>query len=879
MILFCLLPLIIFSLSYGREVSVVLDDPTKSPEVFTVEKGYGLAMDEWPDAIVSISYGDVTKRLTYRDQYFLFIFDQATTVSITYYHRVLFHIFKIPTSKISSMSPELHFSTYYPARVYSTTEPTKIDYYATAFGEYNVTATFLTTNTITVSYTEGGISKTKEYKTGDDMTFKSTNPIEKTFSVTGNGQFHLHGITIYVLTEFEPTIKGEIAVSLPFTTQEKNRAYRDKNRNPSDHYSNIKDIIPYQIPSLKLNLSPLENEGYSFKYCLTENCTDYTRINDVLSLEFAIAYDVNMLVSSPQYPQCKDAKMKAHLHFSNSDSPQDLEKESLPKECLPPKAELKVINNISYYATVSVNVSFGSYQSFTRGQIFTKAADTDFTCLIKVSVPDYCNLEHYKTINVKVGDSIEIIVDDDDVPPMCRKSNIKTMCYCEEDNYEKCAEGVEGRVFVNYKNNNFYNKVDDPGENVSIRVFRNLTIDSTWINNKHNITVSPDHILTIERIETINQTDDMQLIVDNLTVDLERINNVRLKSYQLTIIPPTNVTFVPIIIEINNLVLRVPEECIPNSLFSPLKFIGYGIIKVHDYPIDKMEFGDEITVVEGIYVICNPKAGDSICPTKEFKDYKILKQSATLSLSEIAPGKMVFIFYETLNEIININIKQLNNQSFSFESNPTQSKILSDDNFKIRILSTEQLIHNHSTLSVGDDQVRFSIYDTKNYNKFIFSYDNVLTLKQGDSINTNSNPILLEPTKDKSVIYFDDSFTSISQEFSVRSPNNKINIYLGDKEFSKYDIGYFFRCNESSCSQDDIRLFEGKPPDSIDDVPSDDSGGKNNNKNGGGVGPGVIAGIVVAVIVIVAAVVVGVVFYLKKKKEKEEKSEKEAEEI
>lgn len=867
MAFFYILPLIIFSINYNQEVSVILEDPLRSPVTFTVENGYGLAMDEWPDAILSISYNDISKKLTYKDECFLFVFGQKTTITITYYHRVLFHIFKLPTTT-SSMNAELYFSTYDEPTVYSTENPTKIDYYLTVFGKYNVSTSFHTLNTVTVKYDEDGNLKSQVFTSNDNQRFESTTPIQNTFAVTGNREFHLYGINAYVSTKFEPTIKGYIGVSLPITTTDKNRAYRDKIRNQDNPYFEIVNINPRSIPTFSLDVSSLENEGYSFKYCLSENCTNYYPISGSISLEYAISYDVYITASSPNYPQCNNARLKSYMFFINNG---ELQKNRLPDECLPPKAKLNVTNNLKYMlSSVLINVTLYSWQNIKNGDTFTKESDVDFTCIIQVTIVDYCNQQIYKTVDVKVGEYKEIIVNDDDLPPMCRVSNITTMCYCEDDNFEECAKGVDGRILVNYRGD-YYNKIGDPGENISIRIFRNLTIDSTKMINHHNITISANHYLELEKSENITETDDLLIIIDNLTFDPNCINNLIItNSYNLNIRPPTQVTFNPIIINlINSLIIRVPEESIQNAKFSPLKIIGYGKVNVHDYPVDKIEIDEGIKIIKGVYIICNPAADSSICPTKEYNQYKILKQS--ISFDDYEPESIVYIFHETLNEIINISIKKLNNQSITFVKNPTNSKIILDDNeIKIRILSAEQLFHDIYVLRVGDDQIRYTIQDEDDFTKFIFSYDDVLTLKQGSSIRSITDPFILEPTKDKSIIYLDESFQYRDQLYSVRTPNNKkVNIYTGDQQLSKYDAKYFIRCNEDRCSENDFNLFEGKPPDSIDDVPigGDDDGKE--NKNGNGLGAGGIAGIVIAVIVVIAAIVIAVIFYLKKKKQKE----------
>ncbi|KAK8839337.1 hypothetical protein M9Y10_032272 [Tritrichomonas musculus] len=856
MVFFTLYSVLVLSNVLDGETSICLDDPRNRTYTFELPVGYGFAMIEWPDAILkfNISY----KKFSYRNTYSIFKFGSPIECTIQYHKRVLFNVFKIP-----QYGKSLFYFSDEISHIYEgINEPINYDIYVSAYGPYNARSYIQTNNTVSFKYYDGETNTNHEFYA--DGYFKNSNPIHNSLRITSENQYIFHGINVSCQTQYESTLNNTVQIDF---SQEKSGdfAYRDFLRYPNNSKISFSEIEIEEYYKLRFFFEDLAEKGYTFQYRFN-NDKNYIDVVHYNFIESAENYSLSLYVSSEEYPNCDKIKLEKEYYFGDNNWGllYTIRENELPDICVPPRAKLIITNNISYPSEVLYNESrLSTFLSNGKtGKIFSY---NDFSSNIRLTVDGKCKDYKWKTIEVKVGDSIEIIVNDIDLPPICRATNTTTYCFCRE-NCEDCSEGIEDRVVEINDISKLYKGEES---NMNIRICENVSMNAGIFEYKHIFTICPNTAVLLSNVTRIIETDNNEVSFDNLNMDPKYIKQITINQRETSAYLNLNQS----IFYYNRLIIKVPEENLINAKFSQFVISGDGIVSLYNFPADKLINNDEkhINVVPGIYIICNSSTENSNCPEKEYDIFKVNNLSSTIT-SDIPQNAYVYVFLDTYSDTLDVEVKNLHHPKLTFIESKDLKVLDENENKKLRILSTEQLYINTSNLEIGDAEFRLSSRYL-DYDRFIFSFNNLLTLKQSNNPLFSPYDIVLEPTKKNSFIYFDESFNNENQIFLIKSRNDqKINFYVGEKDFTLRSIRNFMKC-ENECNINNFAVYKGEPPESFEDIDNEpkDPGNK------GGLGPGPIAGIVIGIIVVIAAAIIGVIFFLKKKKKNEASSNEAAE--
>ena len=430
-------------------------------------------------------------------------------------------------------------------------------------------------------------------------------------------------------------------------------------------------------------------------------------------------------------------------------------------------------------------------------------------------------------------------------------SSQKYICICNNNELcVKCKEDTEGFVTET-------NKItSDPGENVDIRIFSDIETSSNVFSNEHNVYVDMNCKLNITDVQSVDQTIDDKIKVDHLIFN--NSSNILLKPRD----PSFDITMQKIYsglsftIEMDTfLKLNVVNSNEKDLNASELFVKGWGELNIFDYPFHKIIANRSISVIKGVYTICNSQAGNSYC-SYDSAGYKLLENRYDF-VEDFDPNSKIVVFLDSFTHGFDVNIHHFSGQKIQFMRNPNSLHLLEKQN-KLRFLSTTELLSKQdSTMELAGSEGGAKL-ETSDSDLFIVGFYENLTLKQEGKASANMSMITIQPLCERGTVYVDDSFDIGKQKVKIEIEEDK-------------KISLFIVFNESVSSKEQIQdsiEFDSEKI-SVNIVDKEEYNNNNNIKPKSQkkhLSKGGIAGIVIAVLVVVGAAAVITIFLLKKKR-------------
>lgn len=847
-----------------------IQTPDKSPLEFTFEPGLGLAMIYWPDAIINIADETMSKKISILDDKHVFTFGRQTSVTISFRENILFYVFEYPKINKNKLR-----NLYPICKQYFITPSIEVDditeVYFTAYGRYYVN--------LDVSFSSGQV--TVEYELQNNIitkTFEKTFTFEpehalKDLKISSTAKFQINSLIINCTQKFESQNSHFVAVEVYRQARDMSRVhvgYKDD----IDNSILISEIKPRRLYTLGIDTTEVESEGFEISYKYSPDDNEFIKINNFFYIESTKYVTIYLYSTSltSNYPNCKNSPFDHDYYTSTSNQNITITKYSLPSMCRPQVARITIFQNISeldfylyYMLDISLNRVEDSKYSLIRY--------SDFNISLLATRWGLCDKAHIKTLEVKVGQSVTVNITNDDMPRACIISDKNSICFSIESDYQKCLDAVEGRVIQAenpyYNPNNLY----DPGANYTMLLFKNMSGDSSIFKNQHDVIFGPNCFLNLHSVNQISGSQETRLIIDNLTFDPSNVDRLEIyQSKHIKFLPSTGQSLGPIMIRMrNDLILEALDDKADQSKYPDLIFETYSYtLNLYDYPIEKIS--KAYYIINGAYIICNYESESSNCPRDFYNTYKI--HNVTLSAVEMKIKSILYIFLDTFDHNIDIDINKFNNQKIYFVEN-TRSNHLLEEKPKVRFISAKNISFDFRNLIISNGTHNTLSIDYKYNDSFTVVCEDYLTVSNLDYMHDSIN---VEPIDDNSIIYFDSSIKYPSNYITMNVDMKnikKVNIYYGNKEFDTSFIYTIIQCGGQQCNESNLNYKCGIPPglDTGNGDASDSDTGNNDpndskNKDDGknGLGGGAIAGIVIVIVVVIAAVIVAVIFVVKKKK-------------
>lgn len=409
-------------ISYENAVSSATQTPDKSPLEMSIKAGLGIAMIEWDDAILSISYGTTTKKISKHDGFPVFTFGQDTTITMFFKKPVSYYIFKYP-NVIAGRTQKM-YPVVAQRQSFHELEGTGMDLYFTAYGQYNVDSSINAAKDVEVNiyYNENGQQLTKNFNGGLD--YKTDNPINNNLEIYSSQKVSISKFVITTTQSINPTVTDLTCVEISSSITDMNRAYRLYAHQESS--LTIDSITPKLLYTLNIDTKESEDMGYTIYYSYSQNDNNPIQINSRLDLESPNPFSIFLYAtsSSSDYPECKKIQLSIEYHADTNNGITYIRQGSLPPVCVPPIATLTIIDNSTIYTSlllVTKHDSTTSKNTIDRGttSVFRNKEDVNQT--IYISIKDLCS-EVYKTVEVKLREFVTVVINDDFLPKSCIKS-------------------------------------------------------------------------------------------------------------------------------------------------------------------------------------------------------------------------------------------------------------------------------------------------------------------------------------------------------------------------------------------------------------------------------------------------------------------------
>lgn len=438
----------------------------------------------------------------------------------------------------------------------------------------------------------------------------------------------------------------------------------------------------------------------------------------------------------------------------------------------------------------------------------------------------------------------------------------KYLCICKDDSCNKCKEGIEG-IITNSETIN-----SDPGEDVEIRIFKNIEVESDLFTNEHNVMINSINNLTLKSVLNVYQNIEKKLKVDNLVFTTGDNLVIRPKTSMLYITMATINAGPEFTIEFSNyLVLNVTNAEEKRIAASKLYVKGNGELNIYDYPSYQIEADSTVKVIKGIYIICNSKAENSVCSYNSVENYKVINNYDNFENTFDEDTKIVVII-DSYNNYVNVEISRLKRQKMIFIHQRSSLQLLENE-AKVRFLSTSVLTNkadSSTDLEGLEGGVSLSNDDS---DFFVVAFNDKLTIKQEGEIVHPIKPIVIQPQSETASIIIDKNVKIDNSKIKIETEKEKLNltVFVGDRPVNDETINNFIDISEEDKDKVSVVIKEGEPEEKPDDpIKPGSPGGKK------GLKPGQIAGIVVGVIAFVAIVIAVVIIVIKKKNNKDNSS-------
>ncbi|KAK8878428.1 hypothetical protein M9Y10_005201 [Tritrichomonas musculus] len=433
----------------------------------------------------------------------------------------------------------------------------------------------------------------------------------------------------------------------------------------------------------------------------------------------------------------------------------------------------------------------------------------------------------------------EVPSENDPVKP----DKIKYYCICSDDSIcKECTNGIQTNEVQTSSSIS-----QDPGTDVTIRIYSNAEISSSIFTQDHDVVVDSRFNLNITNADNVDVSDTTKLKVDKLSFTSGENVNIKPKSSELKITLSTVAAGKDFNVEISDSLKLTVTNQGSNIIAPTLNIKGTGEVNTYDYPFDKITSDPTVKLIKGVSIICKPQENGEKCDQTSYKDYKVLNHFQNME-SNFDKNSKICIFLHTYNDAyIDVDINRLDSQELLLVKQ--SSSLLLEETTKLRVLSTTVLSNNRNNVvlegskgstSLGNDYVE----------DLVVGFDK-LTVKQDESYNTQQPKITVQAQSKNSIIVIDDSVQFAYQSYKLDSTvdGSEISVYYGDRDTSELPSNW-----EMTDKIEEIQPKPGLPPPEKD--------GK------GGLGKSAIIGIVVAVVVVVIAVVAVLVyiFVIRKKR-------------
>ena len=419
----------------------------------------------------------------------------------------------------------------------------------------------------------------------------------------------------------------------------------------------------------------------------------------------------------------------------------------------------------------------------------------------------------------------------------------KYLCICNnEESCTRCKEGLEGIVIE------ADSIINDPGEDVPMRIFSNIEMSSELFINEHEVYIDANCKLNITNVKTVNQNIEEGLKVDNLLF----VNGTNLllkpREIALNIVMRKEEKGPYFTIEIDTFLrLNVSNSKEENIKSSRLHVEGKGELNTYDYPFERIRPGPYVKVIKGVYIICNPRSGKDVCSYESSYGYMELDHTEGFR-SDFDPYSKIVVFLNSFRDILDANVNWLQQQQIVFIKQRKKSRELLDDEqeAKVRFISTNFVLSSTNSTELSNSEGGGTVFDSTDLDSIIVGFDDNLTIKQDGELASNSSSLTIQPMSEKVSVFIDDSYEIEKQKLKIESNNDK-------------KVSVTIRTNKNITSEELNKYIESDK-NKISVTIGDQSSSKK------GLPIGAIVGIVVGDVAVVAVVVVIVLFVVKKKK-------------
>ena len=470
----------------------------------------------------------------------------------------------------------------------------------------------------------------------------------------------------------------------------------------------------------------------------------------------------------------------------------------------------------------------------------------------KISILKYGNERNEITIlstEESYNNFINCLENYDDVV-ILRDGTPRYLCLCDNENdCKRCKDGIEGYIET------AKTILNDPGENVNIRVFSDTEISSNIFTEQHDVTIDPSCTLNFTDTGFVDQNIESGLNVDNL--HFVNGSNLLLKPTEIALnIEMRELEMGPYFtIEMDAFLrLNVTNSEEENIKSSRLIVNGSGELNCYNYPFDRIRPAPGVKVIKGVYYVCNYFTSNPVCTFESIQAYKVIDRVPYFS-PDFDEHSKILVFLDSFETNIYVNLNDLKRQKIDFIRKETGKRRIREKMNKLMIVSNysaEITTCSNSTTSLSSSTGGTSISNSDS-DLFVLGFGENLTIKQEGNVSPDSTVITVQPIKEEVTIIIDDSVDIQKQKINIESDDDKnVNVkIIANKNITNEELSRFIETNTTRVTVNFGDHTE--PKEKKKDFPI-----------------GAIIGIVIGAVVFIAAIVIIVIFVVKRKKNKSE---------